>query len=67
MSPEEKLELLRMLIEHGVEVWTRYRQRRVVAVGKATNSNHVIIQYEDGSSDKITMQHFATRRFVVVL
>ncbi len=66
MRPEEKLELLQMLIERGVEVWTRYRSRRVVAVDRISE-RYVIIRYEDGSADKLSMQHFSARRFVAVL
>ncbi len=65
MRPEEKLELLRMLLERNAEVRTYYRNRRVVVVEKA--DSQVVIRYEDGDIDKITMQHFTRRRFVVVL
>ncbi len=64
VTPEEKLELLKMLLERGVEVKTRYRNRRVVAVERA--DSQVVIQYEDGA-EKMHIRDFGRRRFVVVL
>ena len=66
MRPEEKLELLRTLVERGVEVRTLYRDRRVVAVEKASE-RYVLIKYADGGVDKMHITDFARRRFVVVL
>ncbi len=66
MRPEEKLELLRTLLERGVEVRTLYRNRRVVAVEKASE-RYVLIKYADGSVDKLYIADFGRRRFVVVL
>ena len=66
MSPEEKLELLRALLERGVEVRTFYRGRRVVSVEKASE-RYVLIKYDDGTVDRLRLQHFASRRFVAVI
>jgi hypothetical protein len=66
MSPEEKFELLRMLLRRGIEVRTRYKSRRVVAVERPTES-YVLIRYESGETDKLRMATFAKRRFVVVV
>jgi len=66
MRPEEKLEFLRLALELGAEVKTRYKSRLVVAVEKASE-RYVLIMYEDGSADKLHMTDFARRRFVAVL
>ncbi len=66
MRPEEKLEFLRLALELGAEVRTRYRSRRVVAVEQATE-RYVLITYEDGGTDKLYIADFGRRRFVVVL
>jgi hypothetical protein len=66
MRPEEKLEFLRLALELGAEVRTRYKSRRVVAVELASE-RYVLIKYADGSVDKMHMTDFARRRFVVVL
>ncbi len=67
LSAEEKLAILQMLLERGVEVWTRYKQQRVVAVERVSDTSYVVIRYEDGTADRLRLQHFASRRFVVVL
>jgi len=66
MRPEEKLELLRLALERGLEVRTVYRNRRVVAVDRASE-RYVAIRYEDGGVDKMHVSDFGRRRFVVVL
>jgi len=66
MKPEEKLELLRTLLERGVEVRTLYRNRRVVAV-EQVSERYVLIRYEDGGVDKLYIADFGRRRFVAVL
>jgi hypothetical protein len=66
MRPEEKFELLRSLLERGVEVRTLYRDRQVVAVEKASE-RYVLIKYADGGVDKLYVADFGRRRFVVVL
>ena len=66
MRPEEKLELLRSLLERGVVVRTLYRDRQVVAVEKASE-RYVLIKYADGGVDKLYIADFGRRRFVVVL
>ncbi len=68
ITPEEKIELLKLLLERGIELRTRYKSRRVVAVERIPgSSSYILIKYEDGSIDEITMQHFAARRFVAVI
>ena len=66
MRPEEKLELLRTLLERGAEVRTFYRGRRVVSIEKASE-RYVLIRYEDGGVDKLYIADFGRRRFVAVL
>jgi len=66
MRPEEKFELLRTLLERGVEVRTLYRDRRVVAVERVSE-RYVAIRYEDGGVDKLYIADFGRRRFVAVL
>ena len=66
MKPEEKLELLRALLERGAEVRTFYKSRRVVAV-EQVSERYVRIRYEDGGVDKLYIADFGRRRFVVVL
>ncbi len=66
MTPEEKLELLRTLLERGIEVRTLYRGRRVVSIEKASE-RYVLVRYEDGGADKMHITDFGRRRFVVVL
>jgi hypothetical protein len=66
MRPEEKFEVLKALLERGVEVRTLYKNRRVVAVEKASE-RYVLIKYADGGVDKMHITDFARRRFVVVL
>ena len=65
VAPEAKLEMLKLLLSHGVEVVTYYRRRRVTAAERS--GSYVFIRYEDGGVDKIHMQNFARRRFVAVL
>ncbi len=66
MRPEEKFELLRTLLERGVEVRTLYRDRQVVAVERVSE-RYVLIKYADGGVDKLYIADFGRRRFVVVL
>ncbi len=66
MRPEEKFEVLKALLERGVEVRTLYKNRRVVAVEKASE-RYVLIKYADGGVDKLYIADFGRRRFVVVL
>jgi hypothetical protein len=66
LTPEEKFELLRMLLERGVEVRTYYRNRRVVAVEKASE-RYVVIRYESGEPDKLRIATFAKRKFIAVI
>ncbi len=66
MTPEEKFELLRTLLQRGgVEVRTFYKRRRITALDRS--DSQVTIQYEDGSADKMHIRDFGRRRFVVVL
>ena len=66
MTPEEKFELLKTLLERGLEVRTLYRDRRVVSIEKASE-RYILIRYEDGGVDKLHIADFGRRRFVAVL
>jgi hypothetical protein len=66
MRPEEKFELIRLLLERGAEVRTFYKPRQVVAVERVWE-RRVLIKYADGGVDKMHITDFARRRFVVVL
>jgi len=66
VTPEEKLEFLKLLLERGIEVRTLYRNRRVVSIEKASEQ-YVLIRYDDGSTDKLRLRHFASRRFIAVI
>jgi len=65
MTPEKKLELLRILSEHGIEVRTFRKSRRVVAVEKI--DSQVVLHYEDGNIEKMHLRDFGRRRFVAVI
>jgi len=65
MTPGKKLELLRILSEHGIEVWTFRKSRRVVAVEKI--DSQVVLRYEDGSVEKMHLRDFGRRRFIAVI
>ena len=66
MRPEEKFEVLKSLLERGVEVRTLYKNRRVVSVEKASE-RYILVKYEDGGVDKLYIADFGRRRFVAVL
>jgi hypothetical protein len=66
VTPEEKYELLKSLLERGIEVSTLYRSRRVISIEKASE-RYVLIRYEDGGVDKLHITDFARRRFVAML
>jgi hypothetical protein len=66
MRLEEKLKFLRLALERGAEVRTRYRNRRVISIEKASE-RYILIKYEDGGVDKLYIADFGRRRFVVVL
>jgi hypothetical protein len=66
VTPEEKFELLKTLLERGLEVRTLYRDRRVVSIEKASE-RYILIRYEDGGVDKLHIADFGRRRFVAVL
>jgi len=66
MRLEEKLKLLKLALERGAEVRTRYRSRRVISIEKASE-RYILIRYEDGGVDKLYIADFGRRRFVVVL
>jgi len=66
MRPEEKFEVLKSLLERGVEVRTLYKNRRVVSVEKASE-RYILVKYEDGGVDKLYIADFGRRRFVTVL
>jgi hypothetical protein len=64
MTPEEKFELLKQLLQYGAEVRTYYKKWRVLAVEK--KGNYVIIEHEKGT-EKVHMRDFARRRFIAVI
>jgi len=66
MRLEEKLKFLKLALERGAEVRTRYRSRRVISIEKASE-RYILIRYEDGGVDKLYIADFGRRRFVVVL
>jgi hypothetical protein len=66
MRPEEKLELLRTLLERGVEIRTFYKSRRVMSIEKASE-RYVLVSYQDGGVDRLYIADFGRRRFVAVL
>jgi hypothetical protein len=66
VTPEEKFELLKSLLERGIEIRTLYRSRRIAAVEKASE-RYILIRYEDGGIDKLYAADFGRRRFVAVL
>jgi hypothetical protein len=65
VTPEEKFELVRLLLERGAEVTTFYRRRRVAAVEKT--DSQVTVRYWDGGVDRMHLRDFARRRFVAVV
>jgi hypothetical protein len=65
MTPENKFELLKLLLESGAEVRTFYRNMRIVSLEKV--DSHVVIRYENGVYDKIHIRDLMRRRFVAVL
>jgi hypothetical protein len=65
MSPEEKFELLKLLLQRGVEVLTLYKRRRVATIERA--DSYVVIRYADSGIDKIHLRDFGKRRFVAVI
>ncbi len=64
MRPEEKLELLRLALERGLEVRTAYRDRQVVSVDMPSE-RYVVLKYADGGSDKFHISDLARRRFLI--
>jgi len=66
MTPETKFELLKLLLESGIEVRTLYKNKRVVALERPAEST-VLIRYENGEFDKMRLATFAKRRFVVII
>jgi hypothetical protein len=66
VTPEEKFELLKRLLEQGMVVETRYRRRRVVALERPSE-RYVVVSYSDGCKEKMRLSTFARRRFVVIV
>jgi hypothetical protein len=64
MTPEEKFELLQLLIKRGAEVRTYYRRWRISALEKT--DSYVLIRHEKGV-DKVHARDFARRRFIAVI
>jgi hypothetical protein len=65
VTPEEKFELVGLLLERGAEVRTFYRRRRVAAVERA--GSRVVVRYGDGGADRMHLRDFGRRRFVAVM
>jgi len=65
MTPEEKFELMQMLLERGIEVRTYYKSRRITALERV--DSHVVVHYSDGVADKMHMRDFGRRRFIAVI
>jgi hypothetical protein len=65
MTPEEKFELMQMLLERGIEVKTYYKPRRITAIERT--DNQVVLHYEDGSTDKMHIRDFGRQHFVAVI
>ena len=64
MRPEEKLELLKALLERGLEVRTAYRDRQVVSIDRPSE-RYVVLKYADGGSDKFHISDLARRKFLI--
>jgi len=65
MTPEEKFELLKLLLQRGVEVQTLYKRKRIAAIERA--DSYVVIRYADSGVDKMHLRDFGKRRFVAVI
>ena len=65
MTPEEKFQLLKSLLERGIEVRTAHKSRRVVALER--EDSRIALRYENGDSDRIHLRDFGRRRFIVIL
>ena len=65
MTPEERVEIIDALIKRGVHVYTYYKSRRVVEIKQ--EGGRVIIKYDNGSADTISVAHFLRRKFIAVL
>ena len=65
MMPEERIEIIDMLLRRGVPVYTFYRSRRVVEI--RAEGHRVVIKYGDGSQDALSAAHFSRRKFIAVL
>ena len=65
MTPEEKFELIKLLLERGAEVATFYQRRRVAAVERT--DGQIVVRYEDGNFDKMHLRDFARCRFVAAV
>jgi hypothetical protein len=66
LAAEERLELLRRLVEAGAPVFTYYRRRRVVGVRR--EGPWVVLRFADGEERRIHVTgHFAKLKFVAVI
>ena len=65
MTPEERVEIIDMLVRRGVHVYTFYKSRRLVEIKQ--EGGRVIIKYADGSADVLSAAHFSRRKFIAVL
>jgi hypothetical protein len=66
VTPEERLELLRRLIEMGVPVYTYYRRRRIVGVRR--EGSWVVLRFDGGEERRVHLTgHFARLKFIAVI
>ena len=65
LTPEERVEIIDALIKRGVHVYTYYKSRRIVEIKQ--EGGRVIIKYDNGSSDVLSVAHFSRRKFIAVL
>ena len=65
LTPEERVEIIDMLVRRGVHVYTFYKSRRVVEI--KYEGHRVVIKYADGGADAISAAHFSRRKFIAVL
>ena len=66
LAPEERVEILRQLIEMGVPVYTYYRRRRVVEIRQ--EGSWVVLRFDNGEERRIHLTgHFARIKFTAVI
>jgi hypothetical protein len=66
LAPEERLELLRRLVETGIPVYTYYRRRRIVGVRR--EGPWAVLRFDGGEERRVHLTgHFARLKFVAVI